>query len=244
MFNSKTVATVSMVTFALVAMSGVAHADANVITGKVIFKGNAGDYKRKVIDTSKDPNCKKAKTKIGSQKVIINKKTTPMTLRNVLVSIKDGLGNKMFPTPSEPVVLTQFGCQYKPHVFGIVAGQKLKILNGDNTNHNIHFLPKKNQEHNFTQPKKDMENGKVITLVEEDVFKVKCDVHPWMGCHIGVFKHPFFNVTGKDGTFTLTGMPDGTYTLEAWHEEFGKQTASVTVEGGTANVDLTFEPGA
>ena len=117
-------------------------------------------------------------------------------------------------------------------------------MNGDDTNHNIHFLPEVNEEMNFTQPKKDLEKGREIKLVAETPFKVKCDVHPWMGCHIAVFKHPFFNVTGKDGTFELKGMPSGKYVIEAWHEKFGSQTIEIDVATGqTAEADFTYEPG-
>lgn len=220
----------------------LAVADDNAtIKGKVVFKGDASKFKRKVINTQKDPNCKKSKKKIGTESVIINKKTDPMTLRNVLVFVKEGLDGRTYDPPSEPVFLDQVGCQYKPHVLGIMAGQPLKIRNGDDTNHNIHFLPKLNQEMNFTQPKKGMERE--IKLTKEAPFKVKCDVHPWMGCNIGVFDHPFFAVTGKDGTFELTGLPPGRYVVEAWHESFGAHTITVEVASNESKeADFTFAP--
>lgn len=243
MRRSKVILMLTGGAFVLAPWVGVARAEINIISGKVIFKGDPAKYRRRVINTGKDPNCAKAVKKIGTEKVVINKKTTPPTLKNVLVSIKEGLEERIFPTPSEPVSLMQSGCHYKPHVLGVVEGQPLKILNGDNTNHNIHFLPKVNQAYNFTQPKKDTEKGKQIKLFAEKVFKVKCDVHPWMGCYVAVFKHPFFSVTGKDGTYELKGMPAGKYTLEAWHESFGRMTAEVTaVEGQTVTQDFVFEP--
>ena len=55
---------------------------------------------------------------------------------------------------------------------------------------------------------------------------VKCNVHPWMRSYIGVVGHPFFAVTGDDGTFTIKGLPPGTYTLEAWHEKFGTKESA------------------
>lgn len=222
-----------------------AAADVTTIRGKVVFKGDAGQYKRHVLDTSKDPNCTKSVKKIGSYDVVLNRKTDPLTVRNVLVSIESGLGDMAFPTPQTPVSLTQHGCQYKPHVIGIMDGQPLKILNGDDTNHNIHFLPKVNEAYNFTQPKKDLEGGKEVRLVaEEEPFRVKCDVHPWMGCYIGVFKHPFFDVTELDGTYELKGMPAGKYVIRAWHEKFGTLTAEVSVATGeTAVNDFTYAPG-
>ena len=227
----------------LIAGIGVAHAgDTGAIRGTVLFKGNAAKFTRKKIPTGKDPACARAKKKIGEWKVIINK-TEPLTLRNVLVSIKDGLGNKVYPVPAKPVVLNQFGCEYTPHVLGVMEGQPLQILNGDNTNHNIHFQPKINEAYNFTQPKKDVKVGRTLTLEEEAPFFVKCDVHTWMGCHIAVFKHPFFAVTGKKGTFKLDGLPPGQYTLEAWHEKFGAITAQVELgEGESKIVEFSFAP--
>lgn len=225
------------------ALAALVHAEDNaVIRGKVIFKGDAGQYKRQVINTNKDPNCKKSKKKIGSEDVILNKKTDPVTIRNVMVYVKEGLGDRKFAAKTEPVVLDQFGCQYKPHVIAIMAGQTLTIKNSDPTNHNIHFLPKINPAMNFSQPKQNME--KDVILVKENVFKAKCDVHPWMGCYIKVFDHPFYAVTGKDGTFTLEGLPPGKYVIEAWHEKFGTQTRTVEVASGESKeADFTFEPG-
>ena len=58
---------------------------------------------------------------------------------------------------------------------------------------------------------------------------VKCDVHGWMKAYIGVLDHPYFSVTPSNGTFLLEDVPPGQYTLEAWHEVLGVQTAEITV---------------
>ncbi len=228
----------------LFAFAGPAAAqDSGIIKGKAIFKGNAGNFKRKRINTGKDPNCKKAKPKgIGTDTIIINKKTTPMTLRNVMVYVKEGLGDRKFEAPTTPFILDQVGCQYVPHVIAIMDGQPLRVRNSDPTNHNIHLLPRINAEMNFSQPKQGMKRD--LTLVKEGVFKAKCDVHPWMGCFIKVFDHPFHAVTDKTGTFEITGLPPGKYVVEAWHEKFGIQTMTIEVASGdTKEADFTFEPG-
>ncbi len=215
--------------------------DTGVIKGKIVFKGDPAAYSRVEIDTSKDPNCGKDGKKIGTENVVLNKKTTPVTVRNVLVSIKEGLGDRKYTAPTDKVVLDQKGCHYEPHVLALMEGQPLTIRNSDDTNHNIHFLPKVNEEVNVTQPQKGME--KDVKLVKEDVFKVKCDVHPWMGCHIAVFTHPFFFVTKEEGTFELKNVPPGKYKVEAWHETFGTLSMDVEVAtGATVEKDLTFEP--
>jgi len=220
--------------------ASASRADNGAIKGKVIFEGNPKNHRRTVLNTRKDPNCAKSKAKIGSYSVILNKKTDPVTVRNTMVFVKSGV-DKKYDAPSDPVVLDQHGCEYSPHVITMTEGQTLTVRNNDNTNHNIHFLPKKNQEVNFTQPKKGM--TKDLKLEAEEPFKVKCDVHPWMGCYIGVFTHPFHAVTGRDGTFELKGLPAGTYTIEAWHETFGSKTTEVTIgTDETKEVDFTYNP--
>jgi plastocyanin len=225
------------------AFSSPARAEDNgVIKGKVVFKGDKAKYARQTLDTSKDPNCKKSVEKIGSEDVVLNTKTDPITVRNVLVQIKEGVPEKKYPVPSTPAVIDQHGCQYKPHVLAMMEGQQLEIRNSDDTNHNIHFLPKKNQEYNKSQPKKDMKDE--IKLVAEAPFQVKCDVHPWMGAQIAVFNHPFFAVTGEDGAFEIKGLPAGKYVVAAWHENaaFGTLTMNVEVaSGATVEKDFTYE---
>jgi plastocyanin len=154
-------------------------------------------------------------------------------LQNVFVYVKDGLGDRTFQAPSTPVVLDQRGCKYMPHVFGVQVGQPVKILNSDPTLHNVHATPKANTEFNFGQPLKGMETTRTFTQAEVMV-PFKCDVHGWMAAYAGVVPHPYFAVTTADGSYEIQGLPAGTYTIEAWHEQLGTQTQTVTVDGTAA----------
>jgi len=70
----------------------------------------------------------------------------------------------------------------------------------------------------------------------------KCDVHGWMNAWVGVLDHPYYAVTSADGSFSLKGLPPGTYTIEAWHEKLGTQTQTVTVaEKESKDVQFTFK---
>jgi plastocyanin len=151
------------------------------------------------------------------------------TMGNIMVWVSKGLpAGKTWPAPKTPVVLDQKGCQYHPHVMGIMVGQAYRILNSDGILHNVHALPKINKAFNRAMPPTVKEATATFDKAE-DIFHIKCDVHPWMSAYVGVFTHPFFSVTGADGKFTISGLDPGTYEITAWHERLGTQTASVTV---------------
>jgi hypothetical protein len=61
--------------------------------------------------------------------------------------------------------------------------------------------------------------------------------------YVAVFKHPYFAVTGRDGSFDLRSLLPGTYTVEAWHEKLGTSTQKITVGANeTKAVDFVFKP--
>ena len=184
------------------------------ITGTITFEGKAPKKEWLILDENKG-------------------------VKNMLVFVTEGL-NIDYSPPEEPVVIDQKGCIYSPHVVGIMAGQQLDILNNDGTLHNIHALPKVNKEFNKAQPRS---KKKLSVKFEkpEAPFKVKCDVHPWMGAYIGVFDHPCFAVSGDDGTYIISDLKPGEYVIEAWHEKLGSQTANVTVSDSAAHQDFTFK---
>ncbi|MDH3745552.1 MAG: hypothetical protein OES47_10680 [Acidobacteriota bacterium] len=159
-------------------------------------------------------------------------------LANAFVYVKSGLTGSFSP-PDSAQTLDQKGCRYFPHVSGIQVGQKLVIKNSDPTLHNVHALPKNNQEFNQGQPFQNMELEKTFDTAEVMV-RFKCDVHPWMGAYMGVLDHPFFAVSAVDGSFTIDGLPPGEYALEAWHETLGSRSATVTVASDTVSA-ASFE---
>jgi plastocyanin len=159
-------------------------------------------------------------------------------LENVFVYVKDGLGNYYFDIPTDAVRLDQQGCQYKPHVIGVRAGQPIEFTNSDGTLHNVHALADVNQEFNFSQQMAGMKDTRTFTA-REVMVRFKCDVHGWMSAYAGVMDHPYFAVTKDGGKFELKNLPAGTYTIEAWHEKLGTQTQSVTV-GEKESQDITF----
>ncbi|MCS7223789.1 MAG: carboxypeptidase regulatory-like domain-containing protein [Armatimonadetes bacterium] len=205
------------------------------IKGKVVFQGTP--LKPRMISMKQDKKCDalhKGKPVTGDDFVL----NPNGTLQWVLVYVKSGAkGGK---APSKPVVLTQHECIYRPHVFGIMVGQPLEIRNDDPLLHNVHFVSKKNGTFNLGQPVKGMKTQKVFRSPELPPSSYfKCDVHPWMRAYVGIFDHPYFAVTDSKGTFTISGLPAGTYEIEAWHEKLGTQSQKVTLKAGETK-DITF----
>jgi plastocyanin len=216
------------------------------ITGKISYAGTAPEPKK--IDTSADAACTaKSPNLVAEDWVVKDGKVA-----NTFVYVKDGtladnskIADWSFDTPGTAATLDQNGCHYKPHVLGVMVKQNISITNSDPTTHNIHFTPNpaKNPDWNQSQP-----NGAAPLThslnVSEVMVPVKCNQHPWMKSYIGVLKHPFFAVSGDDGSFTIKGVPPGKYTVVAWHEGSGagtEKTAQITVPAsGSVTADFTF----
>jgi plastocyanin len=206
------------------------------ITGKVMLEGTAP--KADTIQMGADPACAKMHPTPQTTEFVVT--NADGTLQNVFVYIKEGLSAK-FPVPSEPARIDQEGCIYKPHVFGMMAGQPLEITNSDSTLHNIHATPKNNPQFNIGQPVKGLKTTKTFNNPEVMV-PFKCDVHKWMNAYVGVVSHPFYSVTREAGSFTLKDVPPGDYLIEAWHEKFGAQTQKVTLAAKEAKeIQFTFK---
>src|ERR1700758_5092699 len=204
------------------------------IKGTVKFDGTAP--KASKIDMSQDPGCKGTNE---AENIVVS----GGDLANVFVYVKDGLGTRTFDTPKDPVVLDQKGCQYHPHVLGVMAGQTVQIKNDDPTTHNIHPTPKDNREWNESQPPQPPPIEKNFAR-EEVMLPVKCNQHPWMKMYINVVKSPFYAVTGPDGKYDIKGLPPGDYTIAFVHEKLGEQDQKVTVgPKEDKTVDQSFKAG-
>ena len=210
--------------------------DLATLTGVVKFEGKLPGAA--IINMHADPQCaKQHNAPIFSQELLTDAKGG---LQNVLVFVADGLGDRAFSQPSESVVVDQKGCMYQPHVLAMRANQTLEVMNDDPTSHNVHPVPANNREWNKAEPPGSRVEATFSR--EEIAIPVKCNIHPWMRSYIAVLKHPYFAVTGQDGSFDLRGLPPGTYLIEAWHEKLGTATQKITVDAGeTKTVDFVFK---
>jgi len=208
----------------------------STISGVVNFTGTAPDQDPIFMDA--EPVCQeKYPDGAFTETVVVNDNGT---LQNVFLSVTEGLPDQEWAVSSDAVLLDQSGCSYIPHVLGVQTGQDIVIRNSDGILHNIHPMPTNNRPFNLGQPV-EMETTRQFAT-SEIMIPVECDVHDWMLGYIGVVDHPFFAVTGTDGSFEISGLPAGDYVVEAWHELYGTQTISVSVpEDGTEQIEFTYE---
>ncbi len=150
-------------------------------------------------------------------------------LVNAFVWIDHDFDGMEFDVPEDDVIIDQVNCLYVPRISGAHLDQTVMAKTSDDTLHNIHTKPKANREANFAMPKGS--KPKELRFKKEEVMiEVVCDVHPWMKGWIGIVAHPFFAVTGEDGSWAFDGVPAGTYTVKVWHEVAGTSSFELTVE--------------
>jgi hypothetical protein len=213
-----------------------APAGKSTIRGVVKFTGTAPAAAE--ITPSADPACQGMELK--DQAVVVK----DGKLQNVLVRVKGDVAGAPAAGPSSPpVVIDQLKCAYTPRVLGAQKGQPIQVKNSDQTMHNVRGVVGTRPIFNTAQPPSAPPVSKPVPP-DADVVQLKCDVHPWMKAFVVVSPHPYFSTTGEDGAFTLSALPAGTYTIEAWHETLGTKTAEVTVKDGeTAETSFEFTAG-
>lgn len=207
-----------------------------ILKGTIRFTGKKP--RRKPIDMSSDPACVEAHHgKAYEEPVVVNPNGT---LANVFVYIKSGLEGKEFEVPATPVAFDQRGCEFHPHVLGIQTGQTLQVANSDPVTHNVHPLANVNREWNHSQGAGEAPIARRFARPEV-MIRVKCNIHSWMRAYIGVVGHPYFAVTGVDGTFKIQNVPPGDYVIEAWQEALRSQEQKITVPpSGNIEADFKF----
>ena len=226
---------------ALILSQKVNAAGEGKISGSVKLDGTAPHMRG--IDMSKDPYCVKQHTNNPGhlETVVVGEGNG---LENVVLYLSQGLsGGAESQVPSSVPVFDQKGCMYTPHVLAMDVNQKFKVVNSDQTTHNIHPLPNPmtgNIPWNQSQPPGAAPIEK-SWKAEEVPIPVQCNIHPWMHGWFVVVKGPYATTDDK-GDYTINDVPPGSYTVTAWQETYGTQTQKATVAaGGTGSANFTFK---
>ena len=206
--------------------------DGGTVQGKVVYNGS---IKKKTVLPTKD---KRVCGKVRKEPLIFV--GDGGAVKDSVVYLK-GIGSgKPWPEMMTKVpVLDQESCKFHPHV-QVARQGSLDIVNSDPVLHNTHGYYGKRTAFNVALPEKDQKVTKV--LKQPGTVRVDCDAHGWMLGWVHVVDNPYFFQTGEDGTFSITDVPPGEYTLTVWQEWLGETEYPITVTaGGTTalDVDLT-----
>ena len=147
---------------------------------------------------------------------------------------------KTFPAPTQQPVIDQKGLMFQPHIVAVQQGTTVQFLNSDSVAHNVFWISvggNKKLGHNLgTWPKGEkrpfkFDNPGAVPLL--------CNVHPEMSGYVVVSPTPYFATTDKSGEYKIENIPDGSYSVTAWHEGAKNQSKPVTV-AGDSKADFTL----
>ncbi len=218
------------------------------IKGRLVWGGDKAPAPVELDLTSKkDPACGKG-GKLVNQGLIVDPKTKGVKWgmaylvkpigTNPDKPIKDHVGTllKSLAEKHPQVEIDQVNCEYVPYVVAVTPEQTLLLKSSDATNHNVHLSSFTNEAFNILLPPNGQMTKKLVP--EKRQMSLKCDIHPWMQAWIFAFDHPFFAVTGDDGSFEIKGVPPGTYKMVIWEAAVGYATS-----GGGAGMEVKCEAG-
>jgi plastocyanin len=152
----------------------------------------------------------------------------------------DAVAGKTFPAPEKHVVVDQKGLMFMPHIIAIQQGTTVDFLNSDTVAHNVFWISisgNKKLGHNLgTWPKGEKKSFKFDNA---GVAPLLCNVHPEMAAYVVISPTPYFSESDASGNYKISGVPDGSYSVVAWHEGAKQQSKPAAVKGETS-VDFTL----
>ena len=221
--------------------------DANTpgrVEGIVKFVGQWPAHKPIIVDL--DPYC--ARLYQGREELLFERWVMGEheTVQNTFIHITAGLPEKSWPVPQESAVIELHECRFKPHITVVQREQVIEIRNLDQTLHSADLVPAINR--GLTPSPSQRPTDITLWMPEKTELGIylKCNIHPWMNGYIHVLDHPYYDVTGPQGTYEINDLPPGEYELSLWHElkTFRESVKPVKVKiepGKTTKIDFTIE---
>ncbi len=221
--------------------AAAAPAGWGTIKGKVVLEGEVPE--RKLVHKKGDSAVKDSATCAAddtySDELVVNKDTKGIQWALLYVAGKPAIHDDL-KEPEGTVEFGQKNCVFNPHVLCLRQGQKLKVTSDDPVGHNTNIKPWRGEGINPLMPaatdggKTEMDGPDL--KAQPRPFPINCDVHKWMSAYMMVVDHPYFAVTGEDGSFEIAKVPAGTLKLISWQESIGYG------EGGNKGQDVEVKP--
>ena len=206
--------------------------DGGTIVGEVKYAGDPPAPEK--IDVTKDANICGADPKVSPTLVVGASKG----IKDVVASLPSIQKGKTLGKLDKPPVLDQKNCEYHPYAQIIPVNTTLEITNSDDVLHNIKTKGGSKTSFNMAQPK--FKRKLTYDFKNPEIVQVECNVHGWMNAIIVVEDNPYDALTDANGSFKITDVPPGKYTVKVWHSKLGEQTKEVTV-GPKEEVKVAFE---
>jgi plastocyanin len=157
-------------------------------------------------------------------------------IKNVVVYLKGVAFKGSLPVSNQEI--RQENESFTPRVVAVTRGSTVGFPNGDPFFHNVFSL---SSASTFDLGRYPMGRRKSTTFANAGLVKVYCHIHSHMSASILVMDHPYFSIPDLDGSFTLSNVPAGSYTLVGWHERIGERARGVQVRpGATASIELSL----
>src|SRR5215475_1698474 len=206
--------------------------DGGTIVGEVKYGGDPPAPEK--IDVTKDANICGADPKVSPTLVVGANKG----IKDVVASLPSIQKGKALGKPEKPPVLDQKSCEYHPYAQIIPVNTTLEVTISDDVLHNIKTSGGSKTSFNIAQPK--FKRKLTVEFKNPEIVQVECNVHGWMHAIIVVEDNPYDALTDANGSFKITDVPPGKYTVKVWHSKLGEQTKEVTV-GPKEDAKVAFE---
>ena len=154
-------------------------------------------------------------------------------IQNVVLSVVGVASGKAWDLPEE-FTYDQKKCAFAPRILLVKPGAAGAVLNSDSVGHNFHTI----STGVYNINKKIQASSKMVVAKDQikrpGLVRAKCDIHSWMGGHWVVLENPYAVLTDKDGNFSISNLPAGSYTVKVWHEKLGESQQKIVVKKGEA----------
>lgn len=162
-------------------------------------------------------------------------------VKNAVIWLADGPEARPSAKAAPKQKLDQQGCAFAPHILVARVGSEVDVVNSDKALHNVRAQAGETRLMNYAMPIP----GHVVPtrLRKEGIFKVSCDVHPWMRAWLLVLPTAASAITDENGAYRLEGIPPGRHKVKIWHERLGEREAEVQIASGQSTThDVQYTP--
>src|SRR5579884_3981538 len=202
--------------------------DGATITGRVTWNGGVLP-KRVAVPISKDnkicdPNSEKVR---DMERLIVS---DDGGVANTVVYLKNISKGKAFDLPTTRQMIDQKQCRYVPHIALVPQNGNVQLESSDPILHTAQMAGA--ASYNIPFPFQNQFVSR--TMHQPGLVDIKCNAgHMWMNAEVLVVPHPYYAVTDEHGKFTITGVPPGSYEIEAWHEGWKIAKEETVLDVGT-----------